>query len=682
MAYTGAHAEKRACDYCGAPRFREELKVNPYQQFLYIPLAKRLEIQFSNRDRSCLLKAYRTELLKSYTEGQYRDIWDGRLFHEYHRQKLGLFKNPTDVGLQLSLDGVQMVRKKTHSVTPVILLNLNLPPEERVQIQNILISTLIPGPAEPKDLDSFLYPLVQEMHILGDGIDGVVDGEFGVGTAGHIFRLRAWITTVTGDGPAAAKAMGFKRPGAALSPCRMCYIKGRRMPGSSIHYVPHDGKYSGFDMRTEARTDINLAVQANDEATYTQWGITRKSILTGLRSIHFPRSFPIDIMHCILLNIVPSLFRLWIGKVKGIDEDTNPEYRLSTQTLERIGAELEDAASCIPTSLGHVPRRVERHYNGFKAAEWKAWLTLYGIPCLVNRLPDAHLHNFVVLSEIFTLATKWQLSERDVDRIGELSSFFLQSYETLYYRGIPGRLRLCTVNFHYLAHLRQHILDAGPACYWWQFPMERYCGTIVPMARSKSRLSQSLMNSLITTEHLNHYNFIIPTNAPKKNPPPLPHLTTPISRPATERSKTNHPRWLSEIHRKYERPGVDLEPPLVEFFLKCQLTTSVSVGCTTQTKRVNGRANFIVCYYDEQSGWNRFGEVKIYALVNGTDAWAHIEHLAPTPPTIDFRQRTCWYPKRSGRLLWAPISCIRAAAGIITCSGRRYCVTDLDIYSR
>lgn len=175
------------------------------------------------------------------------------------------------------------------------------------------------------------------MRILGEGIDGVVDGEFAVGTAGHIFKLRAWITTVTGDGPAVAKAMGFKRPGTALSPCRMCYIKGRRMPGSSVHYVPHDGKYSGFDMRTEARTDINLAVQANDEATYTQWGITQRSILTGLRSIHFPRSFSIDIMHCILLNIVPSLFRLWIGKANVIDEDTTPAYRLSTKTLESIG---------------------------------------------------------------------------------------------------------------------------------------------------------------------------------------------------------------------------------------------------------------------------------------------------------------------------------------------------------
>ena len=242
---------------------------------------------------------------------------------------------------------------------------------------------------------------------------------------------------------------------------------------------------------------------------YTQWGITRQSILTGLRSIHFPRSFPIEIMYCILLNIVPSLFRLKIGKANIVDEDTIPAHRLSTKTLQRVGAELEDATSAIPTSLWHAPRHVERHYNGFKAAEWKAWLILYGIPCLVNRLPDTHLHNFTVLSQIFTLATKHHLSKQDIDKIEELSASFLQSYETLYYGGIPDRLRLCTVNFHYLVHLRQHIIDAGPAYYWWQFPMERYCGAISLMARCPRRRLHGVNLRLPCLEQVENYRLYL-----------------------------------------------------------------------------------------------------------------------------------------------------------------------------
>ena len=679
MAYTGQFASLRSCSFCGSPRYRENDSVNPIQQYLYIPLAKRLEIQYSDRERSKVLKEYRTTLLRTYKEGQYRDVWDGNLFQDYHK-KLGMFKKPTDIGLQLSLDGVQVVQRRNFLVTPVILLNLNLPPSERVRIQNILVSILIPGPHEPKNLDSFLYPLVQEMHVLGKGIPGVIDGQYLSGTAGYKFTLRAWITLVTGDGPATAKVMGFKSPGNAKAPCRMCYQQAQRPQTSNTYYVPHNGIYSGFDMRCDARRDIQLCVEADKDDLYSQWGITRKSILTELRSIHFPRSFPIDMMHCVLLNITPLLFRLWIGKVPGIDNENNkPAYRLSSKDLSSIGDTLVNAISTTPAALGHAPRSISKHYNGFKAAEWKAWLTLYGTPCLRPYLPDEYLQNFVVLGHLFTLATKQQLSQSEVDLIEGLCTSFLQSYELLYYQNNERRMKLCTVNFHYLMHLRQHLMDAGPACYWWQFPMERYCGTIVPMARSKSRISQSLMNALIITEHLNHYNFVIPTQLSGKSTPPLPYLTNPISKPVSAKTISKHPSWRSDIYRKYKRPSEDLEPLHVEFYLKCQLSKNTSIGCTSQTRRVNSRANWVVCYSDKRHGF-RFGEVEIFALVNGEDAWARIEHLGSSPPKIDRKRRLISYKGPRGKLVWAPVSCIHAAAGVIVLD-RHYCITDHEIYA-
>jgi hypothetical protein len=38
----------------------------------------------------------------------------------------------------------------------VILYNLNLPPDERYKIKNILTSFILPGPNAAKDLDFFL----------------------------------------------------------------------------------------------------------------------------------------------------------------------------------------------------------------------------------------------------------------------------------------------------------------------------------------------------------------------------------------------------------------------------------------------------------------------------------------------------------------------------------------------
>lgn len=46
----------------------------------------------------------------------------------------------------------------------------------------------------------------------------------------------------------------------------------------------------------------------------TLLGITRRPLLIDLKSLHWPRSFPVDIIHCVLLNIVPNLHELWGSK--------------------------------------------------------------------------------------------------------------------------------------------------------------------------------------------------------------------------------------------------------------------------------------------------------------------------------------------------------------------------------
>ena len=56
----------------------------------------------------------------------------------------------------------------------------------------------IPGPKEPKDLDSFLYPLVQEFKALAHGIPGVFNAARQE-TPQATFLMRAYIVTVGAD---------------------------------------------------------------------------------------------------------------------------------------------------------------------------------------------------------------------------------------------------------------------------------------------------------------------------------------------------------------------------------------------------------------------------------------------------------------------------------------------------
>ena len=173
VAFTGRYATADHCPLCN--EHRRHLTQTARKQYVYIPIAHRLRLQYSDPSRARLLKAYRKDLQESSTrQGRvFRDFFDGDLFQTFHKQELGLFDDPRDLAFQLSLDGVQLTNLRHHEVIPVILCNLNLPPDERYQAKNILPSMIIPGPQKPREIDSFLLPLIQELLELDKGINAI-----------------------------------------------------------------------------------------------------------------------------------------------------------------------------------------------------------------------------------------------------------------------------------------------------------------------------------------------------------------------------------------------------------------------------------------------------------------------------------------------------------------------------
>jgi len=75
----------------------------------------------------------------------------------------GFFQDCRDIALLASTDGYQIFRQKRDDCWIILLINANLPPTTRVQRENLLISMLIPGPKAPKNFNSFLRPLVDEL---------------------------------------------------------------------------------------------------------------------------------------------------------------------------------------------------------------------------------------------------------------------------------------------------------------------------------------------------------------------------------------------------------------------------------------------------------------------------------------------------------------------------------------
>ncbi|CAG8691071.1 6283_t:CDS:2, partial [Gigaspora rosea] len=108
----------------------------------------------------------------------------------------GLFTDPRDIALIASTDGYQLFKKKQNDCWVILLLNANLPPNQRVKKKNLMITAIIPDPKLPKNFNSFLQPLVDKLKCLealenkSESERYKIERETGVNGHSILFELR------------------------------------------------------------------------------------------------------------------------------------------------------------------------------------------------------------------------------------------------------------------------------------------------------------------------------------------------------------------------------------------------------------------------------------------------------------------------------------------------------------
>ena len=406
-------------------------------------------------------------------------------------------------------------------------------------------------------------------------------------------------------------------------------------------------------------------------------GINRSSILLQLPSIHFPRSFPVDIMHCILQNITPKLLRIWLTQKPHLVP--NQRQYLDEHDFEAIGEAMAHSALNIPTSLSYAPRRIDNHYSGFKAAEWKAWLLYFGIPLLRGRLPENCLHNFRTLSRIYYLASKWVLDEIEILQVLSLCIDFVRDYEALYYRYQDRLLPNCLINNHSLLHLADHIYDLGPACYWAQWTMERMCGIIKAKARSKSQMNASLINGVLLKEQLHHTAFMgyqTSIEPPKQIHMERLTLLNEYRLQLDDQQRRNH---LRRIAAQLPFLPVPIENFTIRAFKRCQFKRHVILGSVESQRRFDvNRNNSRVAFRPLESELLCYGEVQYYINLSdigySEQAWIR-EYRTTTDPEAGTVRIDGLGSLKLIKMIW-----IESLIGIVDDGAKRYIVTDLDCF--
>jgi hypothetical protein len=446
VCYTGEYADLRQCPIrdCQEPRY--DARNRPRRRFSYIPLKPRLRAFVANAQQAAKM-LYRSEF--QHAPAVVQDIFDGLLYRRLlgkfvhpvdgHPQRHRYFDAPTDVALGLSTDGYAPFRRRSKTAWPLVIFNYNLPPDVRFHQENVLCVGVIPGPNKPKDFDSYLWPLMEEL----------LELELGVSAYDAIseqpIQLRAYLLTVFGDIPAVSMVMHMKGHN-GICPCRFCNIHGVRVPGQdkSPYYVPLDrshhpdaanGGVPAYDARNlPRRTHAEFLAQARAVEFATtvgerdrlakEYGIKGVPVLSYLSTISFPHSFPYDFMHLIWENIIKNMFLFWFGDFKGLDTGSG-SYHLDPKIIEVIGKESAASGASIPYAFGPKPPDIAEKVS-WTADTRSFWTCHLGPPLLRDRLPAPYYNHFIDLVKLLMMCMEFEMA---ADKIEELRSGFAQWVE-------------------------------------------------------------------------------------------------------------------------------------------------------------------------------------------------------------------------------------------------------------
>ncbi len=100
----------------------------------------------------------------------------------------------------------------------------------------------------------------------------------------------------------------------------------------------------------------------------------------------FPWSFPIDIMHLFFENVAPLMFTHWSQKFFKNDINGSNIYEINNNIWEEIGNKMKAISRDMSLDIGRPPRNIYKHHAGFKAVEWRNWITLFSLPLLNGKL--------------------------------------------------------------------------------------------------------------------------------------------------------------------------------------------------------------------------------------------------------------------------------------------------------
>jgi hypothetical protein len=235
VCFVGPYEGLSQCLKCDTAHFKSNGE--PQACFTYLPLIPRLCamvvcFSFAQKLQYRFNHQHNPQKMTDVFDGIHFCMLQGLFINIAGEQLPSLFfSDPHDIALGLSMDGFVLFKRHNKAAWPLVVFNYNLPPEERFQKRHHISLGVIPK--KPWDMDSFLWPAVQEFLQLKIGVSAFD------AMSKSTFRLRAFRIFVFSNIPATSMVMRMKGHN-AIVPCCMYEIQEVCIPSSRCptHYVP------------------------------------------------------------------------------------------------------------------------------------------------------------------------------------------------------------------------------------------------------------------------------------------------------------------------------------------------------------------------------------------------------------------------------------------------------------
>ena len=361
------------------------------------------------------------------------DIWDGVILQELLEERVmidGQMQEytygqlQTDVFLALTCNGISVHKgisachsKTEYACFPLEVIILNLPPEIQTQDQYVYSLGVIPGPHEPKHLDSFCWPFYLEClcGLQGTQTYHMIDHQF--------FPLRFYCALGFGDLKAMIKLKGTVGVG-TLKPCHECNVSSVRdtssagqcsktyyipltIPGETEHCLVTDILSNMRSHKQYEETYHCLDVASNEaeqKQIQRETGISHTCLFLLLPYFNMARSIPHGFMHAMYINQFKALIKLWQGKFKGLDNG-NGNFIISILIWHIIGVETRHAVKTIPSGFIRSIPNIDLDFNSFTAKDSGFWLTWLAPYLLADRLPEPYYSHLLTLIKVIKTCT-------------------------------------------------------------------------------------------------------------------------------------------------------------------------------------------------------------------------------------------------------------------------------------